>query len=459
MIAGRISDQLGVICEIGGLSWSPWAGITVSDVRLLAPEGCGQSGNLVEVDRISVDLSWWSLLSGKRRWERLEVTGVRVDLSLEALQDIMARYERPQPSKPPKPPVAGGGDPDGSLAKNDSPKDGDAPVAPTKKGDDGEEKGPASEKDKAPLVESKPVDRFEGVVVFSEVNLRMYSLKSPDLSVTVTGVNGEIPLWGSDRPGRLAYEKVALGSDLAEKDSTFEVNWQDQSVHLDSGVVKFFGLDVRVRALVRMASGYPFGIQVDVPRQDVDFSPVYQSRQSPLEVHGLISRNVLQGYLMVPASFSGTHFSQFEEVVFHDLSDGGDTRFERGRAAVVASRGGVVARDFRLLGEEEAILMNGFATFGGEAAATVRVVASPNRAESHENRVRRADEGWSLDFQPLVTPDRMFRDLRLEWREGQVMIDLAAERGWVPLWSAMQKVLGRRNTTFSTKPFIPPTKP
>ena len=451
-IAGTISDRLGLECEIDGFTWTPWGGLTVSGVRVLAPRESRQVENLLEVDHLCLDVSWWSLLSGKRRWERLEVTGVRVELSLEALRDILARFERPQP------PQGGGKSPDGLLAQSEASQGGNAIKPDTKPSGrrDGEPSRRDSEKESP--TESRPGDDFEGVVVFSDLNLRLYSQKVPELAVAVIGAAGEIPLWGGARRGHVAFEEVALGKDLAEKEGTFELQWQDQSVRLDSGVMKFFGLDLRFRGIIRMAPGYPFGLLVDVPQQDVDFSPVYQSRHWPLEVHGLMSRNVLQGYLTTPSSFSGSHFSEFKEVTFHDWSDGEEVRFERGRASVIVSGGGVVARDLRVLGEEDAILMNGFATFGGEAAATLRMVASPERAQSRENRVRRADETWTLDFQPLVTPDRMFRDLRLEWREGEVMIDLAGERGWVPFWPAVQRVLGRRNTTFSTKPHIPPEK-
>ena len=451
-IAGPISERIGLECEIDGLTWTPWSGLTVSGVRVRAPRESRQVENLVEVDHLSVDPSWWSLLSGKRRWERLEVSGVRVELSVEALRGILAQFERPQP------PLGGGERPDRRSLQTEASRE-EKEVKPDPKPSDQREGGPPRRDTEIEgPVESRPSDDFEGVVVFSDLNLRLYSQRVPELAVAVTGVAGEIPVWGAPRAGHFAFEELALGNDLSEKEVTFEVSWQDQSVRLDSGVMKFFGLDLRVRGLIRMAPGYPFGLRVDVPPQDVDFSPVYQSRQSPLEVHGLVSRNVLQGYLTTPSSFSGSHFSEFKEVIFHDLSDGGEARFERGRASVLVSGGGVVARDFRVLGEEDALLMNGFATFGGEAATTLRVVASPERAQSHENRVRRADETWTLDFQPLITPDRMFRDLRLEWREGEVMIDLAGERGWVPFWPAMQKVLGRRNSTFSTKPYLPPKK-
>ena len=57
-----------------------------------------------------------------------------------------------------------------------------------------------------------------------------------------------------------------------------------------------------------------------------------------------------------------------------DPRDEGEIRFNRGTASFIATAAGVVAKDVRAIGEEDAILMNGFATAAGEASATLRVV-------------------------------------------------------------------------------------
>ena len=446
MIADQVTARLRVGCELDSLSWSPWAGVTVSGVRLLAPEGCGQEGNLLEVDQVSIDPSWTSLFAGKLRWERMEVTGGRVDLSAEAIRAVLAKFESPAiPKLKPE-------GQDGRLARNDPSNPQDSPNLP-EPSFTGVSKEPQKERAWNERPEKKaPVGDFQGVVVFSDVTLRFFSMRAPNLAIAMTGIEGEIPLWGPAREGRFEWDELTLGDELKEVGTSLSINWRDQSIRCKADSLKVFGLDCRLNALFGMASGFPFGVQIDLPKQDVDCSPLFKRKQSPLEINGLVSRNVLQGYLATPAAFRGSHFSGFEEFVFHDLSDGGETRFERGQAVAGASAAGVVIQDLRAIGNDDAILMNGFTTFGGEAAATVRIVSSPERASSHEKRVQHGNPEWTLDFEPLLTPDRMFRDLRLEWREGQVMIDLAEGRAWVPFVSALRGVLGKRNTTLSMAP-------
>jgi hypothetical protein len=51
-----------------------------------------------------------------------------------------------------------------------------------------------------------------------------------------------------------------------------------------------------------------------------------------------------------------------------------------------------------------------------------------------------------MDFEPLITPDRAFRDIRIEARDGTLMMDLGEDRSWVPFFDAAEEVLGRQNT-------------
>ncbi|MFT6498419.1 MAG: hypothetical protein ACJAT6_000547 [Akkermansiaceae bacterium] len=96
--------------------------------------------------------------------------------------------------------------------------------------------------------------------------------------------------------------------------------------------------------------------------------------------------------------------------------------------------------------------MNGFATIDGEAAATVRIVSSPERAGSHRKRVEKVSSRLSLDFEPLITPDREYRDIRIEAREDGLMMDLGKEGEWIPFVPVVRSVLGEQ--TFDT-PTLP----
>lgn len=437
LIEDEILERFQIETEIDHLSWSPWAGVTMEGLKICPPGDCGQKKNLVEVDEVSVDLSWSSLLSGRKRWERLEVKGVRVEISLEALKVILSRFEKPA-SKAVKPRER-----EGQLA-------GTTDGVPPEKAPGNEETGSGRETTEKPnqpaTKKASEVDDFEGVVAFSGVSLRVFSLKAPDLDFTLSGVEGEIPVWGGERSGELTLGKVSIGGRLSEKTLNLPVIWRNREVSLETGEMKLFGLNLKLAAVVKMARGYPMGIRIDLPSQQLDLSPLFQDQDTPLSVDGFTSTNVIQGYLGAPGSFGGRSVSTFDQLTFHDLLDGGETRFNQGQAVIGLSAAGLTMLQARAVGEEDAVLMNGFATFSGVAAATVRIVSSPERALSHQSRVDRAGGELVLDFEPLVTPDRVYRDVRMEWRQGQLMIDLARDHGWVSLAGAARRVLGRKST-------------
>ena len=299
---------------------------------------------------------------------------------------------------------------------------------------------------------SIPVENFEGEIIISNAKVRIFSERAPDFSVTLNQIKGEIPLWGSAREGEISCGEITITEEISEVGLRIPVVWGDRSLAVIEHSLKVFGLDFELSAAVKLAAGLPVGLQVSLPDQQVDLSSVFREQESPLSVSNLNSKNRLQGYLLVPSTFKGSSVTRFENVVINDPRDEGEIRFNRGTASFIATAAGVVAKDVRAIGEEDAILMNGFATAAGEAAVTLRVVSSPERAQSHSKRVRMASGNLLMDFQPLITPDRAFRDIRIEARDGTLMMNLGEDRSWVPFFDTAEEVLGRQNTNLPKLP-------
>ncbi|MEO1831861.1 MAG: hypothetical protein ABGZ08_04940 [Akkermansiaceae bacterium] len=301
-------------------------------------------------------------------------------------------------------------------------------------------------------VTSIPVENFEGEIIVSNAKVRIFSERVPDFSVTLDQIEGEIPLWGSAREGEISCGEIRITEEISEVGLRIPVVWGDRSLAVIEHSLRAFGLDFELSAAVKLAAGFPVGLQVSLPDQQVDLSTVFPEQESPLSVSNLNSKNRLQGYLLIPSTFKGSSVTRFKNVVIKDPRDAGEIKFNRGTASFVATTAGVVAKDVRAIGEEDAVLMNGFATAAGEAAATLRVVSSPERAQSHAKRVRMASGNLLLDFQPLITPDRAFRDIRIEARDGTLMMNLGEDRSWVPFFDTAEEILGRQNTNLPKLP-------
>ena len=441
----KVESRFGLPCSIGGISWSPWAGVQVQNIRLMPPRDSGEDLEVLRIESVKADLSWRSLLKGHKRFQRLDIQGVTGEVSLELMQALLAHG---QASK-----MAGGSTP---PAEHVPPALVDSnhhsPQAPT-----GVIPGPLPVDTAVPQpagqeLQKVPVDDFEGVVTFDRVNLRFFSHRFPDLTARMAGVSGVIPIWGEGAEGRLLIGDFELGGRFHSQ--TIEVPFilKDRFLELDDYELKLFGLNLNVTAAIWMVPGLPYGLQLNLPVQQMDLSPVYPDQEPPFTIGALQSSSQLRGHLLNPGGSTGGSYTAFQNLEILDGKDGSRTTFPSGSAYFQLSAAGLIAQDFRIMGEEEAVIGNGFATPRGDAAAIVRIIASPNRAESHKTRVKLASNQLDLQFEPLVTPDREFRDLHLKVRSGDLMIDLGKERQWVPFLPAARAILGSRD---SNNPLYP----
>jgi len=441
----KIEARLGLPCTIGAISWSPWAGVQVRNLRLMPPRDTGENLEILKIESVNVDLSWRSLAKGQKRFQRLEIHGVTGEVSLELLQSLAARgqaTERPGSADPVEVPTAP------VMADNTESPSGPSPEVPPKPSPVDQGAPEPAESD----LKVVPVDDFEGGVAFERVNLRLYSRRFPGVSVGVADVSGEIPIWGGDREGLLTIGDLELGKRFHSQRIEVPVILKDRFLKVDDYQVKLFGLDLSFTAALWMVQGLPYGVQLNLPSQQMDLTPIYLDGEPPFTIGTLQSSGQMQGHLLDPGASVGGSYTTFENLEMIDGKDGSRTRFQSGSAHLQLSAAGLIARDFRIMGEEEAVLGNGFATPGGDAAAVVRIVASPNRAESHEKRVGSASDELALKFEPLVTPDREFRDLHLELRSGNLMIDLGQGGQWVPFFPAARAVAGSPDSNLSLYP-------
>ena len=431
LIAGRIEKRLGLPCDLASVTWTPWGGVMVRDFVVKPGDDSGFLGEILRIDIVTVDLSWVSLVQRKKRFERLEISGVRGEVSIELLKVLLKKN------------VVSEAQQRGSEenAPGDSPNTSPPGRTPQKENEEDEVISTREEPRESPNFQASPVDDFEGVIVFEDVNLALTSLEHPELSIAVEDLEGVLPVWGAEREGRVGFTALHAGGEVVNGEEIIPVKWKGQFIRIDEHELKVVGLNLKMNLAMRISQGLPVGLQVVAPNQQVDLSPILGEDRSPVNIAHFSFRGGIQGYLMMPQSFSGYGNAGFEGMEIYDDRDTKMIDFHRGYGEARVNRAGLVIPDARMIGDEEAILLNGFVTSDGEAAATVRVVGSPERAEVYEQRVHRANEEWTLDFEPLVTEDRLYRDLRMESSEEGMIVNLGEKRTSVLLFPALKAIL------------------
>ena len=89
LIAGRIEKRLGLPCDLESVTWTPWGGVMVRDFVVKPGDDSGFLGEILRIDTVRVDLSWVSLVQRKKRFERLEISGVTGEVSIELLKVLL----------------------------------------------------------------------------------------------------------------------------------------------------------------------------------------------------------------------------------------------------------------------------------------------------------------------------------------------------------------------------------
>ncbi|NNC87361.1 MAG: hypothetical protein HKN82_02745, partial [Akkermansiaceae bacterium] len=88
-VAGILERRTRVDWEIGSLSWTPWSGVRLGEVRarVAAAEGADP---LCAIGSIRVIPDWGQLVRGKRAWREIVVRDPDVSLPVELLTAIVA---------------------------------------------------------------------------------------------------------------------------------------------------------------------------------------------------------------------------------------------------------------------------------------------------------------------------------------------------------------------------------
>lgn len=441
----QIKKRLGVSTEISRLSWSPWGGGKVHHLSILS---AGVDEPLVEVDLIQIDPSWTSIRKGKKRFDTLLIEGVRMDLTLEEFKKMMAGWSLgAQAADPHK---------EKKIEPNqvDDQKVDDQKVVVEKEDrPEGDKKKPVS--GNREVVPAVPIDNFEGLITLRNINVKLSSEKRSHLAVTFNGIEGEIPLWGKERSGKIVFSGIQIGNDGNEERLELPLKWSDGIVYFEEPKVHLLGVRMSLSGSLRLVNGLPYGLAVDLPAQRVNFTSMGRNAP-PVDLRMLQSKSTLQGYVMVPTLIYGSSQTKLGTSILRDPKDGSEVRFERGFAEASLNPSGLYSKQFYFIGDEESVLGNGFVSTTGEGAATVRIVASPERAYEYEKRMRSGSPDWSLAFQPLVTPDRLYRDLRFDLTDGDLWVNLKKD-GEEIIAIPFQEVFGRINE--GQAPSAPPNIP
>jgi hypothetical protein len=418
-LAGKISLRSGTEASIGRVSFTPWGGVFLGDLTLRQPPDLRAAIDrpLLEVRDIRVMPRWERVIRGELDIEEIRIDRPRVVVAVEMLAHLASvAATKPVPQGAPPalagqsaPPLAGGeaGAPSAGVPSPASP------MGPTVR----------------PL-DPLPVDWPETVwVVITDASFQLRSAGMAAVLGEVAGIEARIPVAGKPAPSSMTLARVdVLGRNVATGIS-MPLAWNPPELRVGPQDLTIAGLQVKVAAVAGRMPGTPFAVEVSVPPQPWDASPVFKQLRPLAERVEARMQGI--GWLRVPASWQGIAEAAAVRPV---LTTGSEVRrFDEARAAAVLQGGVLRCPDLRLTGERLALLGNGQVDGSGQGSAVLRMVVPPDDAAVISRNFTPPGVAAGPVFKPLETPERVFLDLRWISYSGGQGVELGEGGPVVPM--------------------------
>ena len=328
--------------------------------------------------------------------------------------------------------------------KQENPKKVDPKKAAQKKPKASQVKTPPEPQPKE--VVNQPATRL---IHLSGVSVKLYSLKFPELEVEMEGLEANLPMGGTQEEGVVSLKKVHfLGEEMLSK-WDLKVECRGNTIAYSRPKLSVFGMEIRIDGEMGMTRGFPVNLRVMMVAKNWKMGSL-DSQLPRVDVRGMNQSHSFTGYLTSPTSWVGTSQGQYEGVELHDPEDGSVFGFISGQHVASIQNGVFRVVDFRMLGEVDSFLGNGFIEPDGEVAAVMRLVGTPERLYEHHHRIvsRKRKEKWGIIRQPLEGTDLAYSDVRVVGKIPDLEVNTGPEGSWVSFAELMDDLFGsqaRRN--------------
>jgi len=444
-----LRERTSMDWEIGGVTWSPWNGVTLSDVKMLQPEALREqiSHPVLEVDRMQVQPHWRSLLRGRVRLRDVSIESPRVTVAVEMLAYLSADGVRgeavpnvvlPVEREPVGLTDKGLADPSDAEVTKGKPEQARQPAI-------------ASEGKVRPVPSARPVSS-ERPPVGLPLHLHIKNASFQLISVNwggelfqLEGADLELPLLGDDVEGSLSVALLKIQGLGKLTDFQQSISWKRPYLECGNSKVKMgdveFGYRVQLGIGARASGGkaLPFLLDVVLPPQKVD--QVKWLKRAPLKVEAeeVAGRFRFSGMLRSPVTWRANMLFLGSKIRVEEAHGGRDISFDEVVVPAVFRQGALQWGGVRLIGEDVSVLGNGRLSVRGGVLSVTRLVVSPevgkmvSRALHGAGLVRNGTRWWD----DLDTPDRKMRDLLVSGSLIEPVIDAGYEYEEFPVWEVV----------------------
>jgi hypothetical protein len=461
-IEAKLEERTGFRWSIQSVAWSPWTGLQVREVAAefqnLQPGSVARP--LFFSDDVDVQIHWRGLLDGELALKEVRLRSGRIAIPLQVASLLpTGPAQEPAAEGPEKSP---GEERPASPPRRPTRRPGAQPKTPPD--ERAAEKKPNRKPPPDAVAKSRAPAGHPLRLILDGCEVSLYSLEGRGKGgLALKNVRGELPLAGEDRAGWLESAGVAFGGDMLTESLRTPVVWNRPFLIVPGASFVWAGLEVGFEAAVRTRGIPRFRVEFGAPVASTEAVPVpvWSGLEWGAQTVRLSGR--MDGVLSDLNSWEGRGLLEVADLNFKHKGRGESRQFERGSVAMVMQRGVLRIVDARLLSEPLSFLGNAVMLPDGRLRGVMRVVADREHAEAITRIVVGATltGGWTRSwFEPLMTPDRQFRDLHVQGTFGEATVDVGRkgeELGVDQVWDRMVAFVASEEA--ETEEGVPSSRP
>lgn len=427
-LAAKIQQRCGLPTTVGGASWSPWNGITLTDLEVSQPAAlqAAAARPLLRIDSLRLEPGWREAFKRHLEIRSLTLERPRLVLTVEMLS-MLAQQQAPvtgpvivaAQAQPPavalNPPLTEG--PPQSPSET-PPAAGPLPTPPAAV--------PAPPP--APTVPARPTAWLR----LHSASFELTSATAPRPLLRLDDLNGDIPFAGEAAKGAVRLGQCAANEHSLITDLAAELSWQHPVLTLEQANTELNGVALRLAGKIGLVQGLPVYLAVQVPEQPVTV-PLPLAEAS-FHADSAVLNARLQGFLVAPGSWQGDLIADARAITVKHGEFSSDFRIAHCGTLL---RGGILSCvDARLLSDELSLLGNATLLVDGRLGGIVRLVASSDRTTGLVQRLF-PDLAGPLALTSLSTPQRVAFDLSVFGTLQDPQLQLGQEGPTTPLKEAL----------------------
>ena len=346
----------GLPTHIGTASWSPWNGVTLTEVEVSQPEPLqarvGQP--VLRIDSVHVEPIWQALLERRLSVRAITLERPRLVLAVEMLA------QHAQQAAPP---------PGGDVALNPEP----ATTPPAAQAPP----PPATTPPAPPAAPAAPPpSRPTGWLKLRFASFQLVSAGVPQPILRLDDLSGDIPLDGDPAKSMVRLGSLEAGGQRLITELDVPLAWRFPVLEMAPVSTTVNGLALRLAGKFALAKGLPLHLAMQLPEQA--FSAAVPVNDIAVSIGKGVVNAQFHGLLLLPGSWQGDLIADGEAVTVKHRE--ASESFGIGHCGAIL-RGGILSCvDARLLGDDLSLLGNGTLLADGRLAGVVRLVAAPDRA-------------------------------------------------------------------------------